>query len=68
VRQAASGAGWDVVGDGAAEVAAHGETQSAAIGLALELARAEGGGEIRIVDQTGKVVGATRVTRPARGA
>lgn len=65
VRQAAGGAGWEVVGDGAPDVAAHGETQSAAISLALELTRAEGGGEIRVIDQTGRVVGATRVTGSA---
>jgi hypothetical protein len=47
--------GWDVLKDGDRRAAVTAETRSAAIRQARELVLHEGGGEIRIIDRTGKI-------------
>lgn len=62
----ASGRGWEVVKEGHRRATARGATKADAVKTARELIRQEGGGEIRILNRTGKVVGASKVSRPRR--
>jgi hypothetical protein len=64
----ASGAGWDVVKEGHRRATAHGATKADAVATARKLVRQEGGGEIRIMNRTGKVVDASKVSRPRKHA
>lgn len=66
VRQNAKG-GWDVLKEGHQRATAHAETQAKAVARARALARREGGGEVRVLSRTGKVVEANTVP-PSRGA
>jgi hypothetical protein len=66
VKKAASGRGWDVVKEGHRRATAHGATKADAVRTARELTRQEGGGEIRILNRTGKVVDASKVSRPRK--
>jgi hypothetical protein len=68
VKKAPSGRGWDVVREGHRRATAHGETKADAVETARELIRQEGGGEIRILNRTGKVVDASKVSRSRRRA
>jgi len=63
VKQAKDG-GWDVVKEGHRRATAHGATKNAAIGAARELIRMEGGGEVLVLNRTGKVVESDKVRRP----
>jgi Uncharacterized protein conserved in bacteria (DUF2188) len=63
VKRAASGRGWDVVREGHRRATAHGTTKADAVKTARELIREEGGGEIRILNRTGKVVDSSKVSR-----
>lgn len=60
--------GWDVVKDGHRRATAHGSTKHAAVELARELTRQEGGGEVAVINRTGKVVEADTVRAPSRRA
>ena len=66
VKKATSGKGWDVVKEGHRRATAHGATKADAVKTARELTRQEGGGEIRILNRTGKVVDASTVSRPRK--
>lgn len=66
VKKASSGRGWDVVKEGHRRATAHGATKAKALKTARDLVRQEGGGEIRVLNRTGKVVDASRVARPRR--
>lgn len=66
VKKASSGKGWDVVKEGHRRATAHGATKADAVKTARELTRQEGGGEIRILNRTGKVVDASKVSRPRK--
>lgn len=66
VKKATSGRGWDVVKEGHRRATAHGATKSDAVRTARELTRQEGGGEIRILNRTGKVVDASKVSRAGK--
>lgn len=68
VKKATSGRGWDVVREGHRRATAHGATKADAVKTARELIRQEGGGEIRILNRTGKVVDASKVSRPRKRA
>jgi len=68
VKKATSGRGWDVVREGHRRATAHGATKADAVKTARELIRQEGGGEIRILNRTGKVVDASKVPRPRKRA
>ena len=66
VKKAASGSGWDVVREGHRRATAHGATKADAVKTAQDLVRQEGGGEIRILNRTGKVVDESTVPRPRK--
>lgn len=66
VKKATSGSGWDVVKEGHRRATAHGATKADAVRTARKLIRQEGGGEIRVMNRTGKVVDASRVARPRK--
>ena len=68
VKEAASGRGWDVVKEGHRRATAHGATKADAVKTARELVRQEGGGEIRILNRTGKIVDASKVARSRKRA
>lgn len=68
VKKAPSGRGWDVVREGHRRATAHGATKADAVETARELIRQEGGGEIRILNRTGKVVDASKVSRSRKRA
>ncbi|HXE46164.1 MAG TPA: DUF2188 domain-containing protein [Conexibacter sp.] len=62
VQQNAHG-GWEVLKEGHRRAPNHYETQQKALARARELARREGGGEIRVMNTMGKVVDAVTVPR-----
>jgi Uncharacterized protein conserved in bacteria (DUF2188) len=55
VRPTADG-GWDVIREGHRRPTAHAPTQAEAVEAARKIARREGGGEIRVVNEYGKLV------------
>jgi hypothetical protein len=57
--------GWDVLKEGHRRAATRAETRGAAVSKAREQIQREGGGEIRIIDQTGKIAESRTVARPA---
>jgi hypothetical protein len=59
--------GWDVVKEGHSRATDHAQTQARAVARARQLARAEGGGEIRVMNRFGKVVDSDTVM-PRRSA
>jgi hypothetical protein len=61
------GGGWDVLKEGHNRATAHASTQADAIAHARKLVRAEGGGEIRVMNRFGKVVDSDTVA-PRRSA
>lgn len=61
VRKNSSGGGWDVVKEGHIRATAHARTKQDAISEAARLVGREGGGEIRIMNRTGKVTDADTV-------
>lgn len=63
-----SGRGWDVVKEGHRRATAHGTTRRDAVKTARKLVREDGGGEVLVLNRTGKVVDASRVSRPRRAA
>lgn len=64
----ASGRGWDVIKEGHRRATAHGATKADAVKAASKLVREEGGGEVLVLNRTGKVVDSTTVARPKRRA
>jgi uncharacterized protein DUF2188 len=60
--------GWDVVKEGHRRATAHSATKKGAVEAARELVRNDGGGEVRIMNRTGKVVEAATVPRRRRRA
>jgi hypothetical protein len=65
VRQAASGS-WEVLKQGDRRSAVLAPTKDKAVARAREILRREGGGEIRVVNDVGKVVDANTVARPSK--
>ena len=59
---------WDIVREGHRRATAHGATKAAAVETARKLVLEEGGGEIQVLNYTGKVIEATTVPRPRRRA
>ena len=58
-----SGGGWDVLKDGHRRATAHADTKEKAIARARELTRRDGGGEVRVLNTTGKIVDSKTVAR-----
>ena len=67
VKQARSG-GWDVVKEGHLRATAHGATKGAAVRTARELVRQEGGGEVLVLNRTGKIVETDTIKQPQKRA
>ena len=61
VKKDSEGKGWDVLKEGHRRATAHGATKADAVRIARELTREEGGGEIQVLNRTGKVVDASKV-------
>lgn len=55
--------GWDVVKEGHRRATAHAETQAKAVARARDLVRRDGGGEVRVMSQAGKIVSSDVVKR-----
>jgi hypothetical protein len=61
--------GWDIVKEGHHRATAHADTKAKAVARARALTRRDGGGEIRIMNATGKMVASDTVRRvPGRQA
>lgn len=64
--------GWDILKEGHHRALLHYDTQGKAVRRARELTRREGGGAVRVMNVTGKIVreamvpAATRAVTPAR--
>lgn len=63
-----SGSGWDVVKEGHRRATAHGSSKADAVKTARKLVGQEGGGEVHVLNRTGKVVDASTVSRSRRRA
>jgi hypothetical protein len=57
-----------VVKEGHRRATAHGATKEDAVATARRLVRQEGGGEVVVLNRTGKVVDSSTVARPRRKA
>lgn len=64
VKQNADG-GWDVLREGDRRASIHAETKDKALARARTLVEREGGGEIRVVNTSGKVLDTASVRRKA---
>lgn len=64
----ASGRGWDIVKEGHRRATAHGATKADAVKAARKLVLQEGGGEIRVLNRTGKIVAESTVARAKKPA
>jgi hypothetical protein len=60
VKRNASG-GWDVLREGDRRAAVRVDTQERALARARDVVRREGGGEVRVVNDAGKIVRSSRV-------
>jgi Uncharacterized protein conserved in bacteria (DUF2188) len=60
VKKNASG-GWDVLREGDRRAAISADTKERALARAREVVRREGGGEVRLVNDAGKIVRSSRV-------
>lgn len=65
VRQNAAG-GWDVLKEGHRRASVQAETQGKALAQARQMARRDGGGEIRVINSMGKVIASDTVPRQDR--
>ena len=57
---------WEVLEEGAKRGAMRAETKEKAVAQARAVVRRQGGGEVRVVNQTGKVVRSAEVRRQRR--
>jgi stage III sporulation protein SpoIIIAA len=53
--------GWDVLREGDRRAAVREETEERALARAREVVRREGGGEVRLINDAGKIVRSSRV-------
>lgn len=67
VKQASDG-GWDVVKEGHRRATAHGATKTAAVKAARKLVSKDGGGDVYVLNRTGKVTDSSTVRSPRRRA
>lgn len=64
-----AGGGWDVLKEGHRRTVVHAQTKGEAIARARDLTRREGGGEVRVMNQMGKITDSAKVARlPQRRA
>jgi hypothetical protein len=59
--------GWDVLRQGDRRAAVRLKTQKGAVARAKEAVRREGGGEVRVVNEAGKIVRSSKVQASAAG-
>lgn len=64
----ADGRGWDVIKEGHRRATAHGATKADAVQAARRLVRRDGGGEVLVLNGTGKVVDVRTIARPKKRA
>ena len=57
--------GWDVVKEGHKQVSAHTETKAEAINRARQIVRNQGGGELRIKNEQGRLIDSDTI-KPGR--
>jgi hypothetical protein len=57
------GGGWDVLKEGHRRATAHADSKEKAIARARELTRQDGGGEVRVMNDSGKIVASKTVPR-----
>ncbi len=62
IRENADG-GWDVLKEGDRRPRTQASTKREAVARARSMVSREGGGEIRVVNRAGKIVGSNRVSR-----
>jgi len=62
VKQANSG-GWEIVKEGHRRATAHGATKTDAVKAARKLVLHEGGGEVRVMNRTGKIIESDTIPR-----
>lgn len=67
VKRNAAG-GWDVLREGDRRAAVSVDTQKRAMARARDVVRREGGGEVRVVNDAGKIVRSSKVARAARSS
>jgi Uncharacterized protein conserved in bacteria (DUF2188) len=60
--------GWNVVKEGHLRATAHATTKAKAIARARQLVGRDGGGEVWVLNQAGKVIDSNRVGRPRSAA
>jgi hypothetical protein len=60
IKRNAAG-GWDVLREGDRRAAVRVDTQERALARARDVVRREGGGEVRVVNDAGKIVRSSRV-------
>ncbi len=66
VKHNASG-GWDVLREGDRRAAVTARTKTQALARARDLVRREGGGEVRVVNDSGKIIRASRIGKRTAG-
>jgi Uncharacterized protein conserved in bacteria (DUF2188) len=59
-----SGDGWEVLREGDRRTTVHSDTRKKALDRARDIVRKQGGGEIRIVNRAGKIIGSSKVSKP----
>lgn len=64
VKRNAAG-GWEVLREGDRRAAVRMDTEERAVARAREVVRREGGGEVRVVNDAGKIVRLSKVDPPA---
>jgi len=65
IKRNASG-GWDVLREGDRRAAVRVDTKERALARARDVVRREGGGEVRLVNDAGKIVRSSRVRANSR--
>ncbi len=60
IKRNASG-GWDVLREGDRRASVHVDTKERALARARDVVRREGGGEVRLINDAGKIVRSSRV-------
>jgi hypothetical protein len=57
---------WEVLEEGAKRGTTRSDTQAKAVAQARKIVKRHGGGEVRVVNQAGKIVASARVKRHGR--
>jgi Uncharacterized protein conserved in bacteria (DUF2188) len=58
-----SGDGWEVLREGDRRTAVQSESRKKAIARARDIVRKQGGGEIRVLNRAGKIIGSSKVSK-----